>query len=164
MSTNIVDGATIRDAIPRRFAPCSPDHRECQGCSNEYIRIKRTPRVNSGVLSIRIYSRCHSQALRALLMSRWRAIPRCPSQTLRALLMSRCRAIKQRQTKNSLGCKHPGSLYLLCFASLVVRALSLWELFHCPKCLVLGICRTSCCLPAAYGRKLRATVCGWWQL
>ena len=57
-------------------------------------------------------------------------IPRCHSQTLRVLLMSRCRAIKQKQTKNSLGCKHPGSLYLLCFASLVeTRKFYLFENF-----------------------------------
>ncbi len=28
---------------------------------------------------------------------------------------------------------------------------------------VLGISPSSCCLPASYGRKLRATVCGRWQ-
>ncbi|WP_458459160.1 hypothetical protein, partial [Pseudobutyrivibrio sp.] len=33
-------------------------------------------------------------------------------------------------------------------------------LSHCPKCLVLGIYRISYCLPAAYGRKLRAKVGG----
>ncbi len=58
--------------------------------------------------------------------------------------------------------KHWVSGVCKCFLNL--ERSSLWERLMKWKCLILGIYPSSCCLPAAYGRKLRTTVHNWWQL
>ena len=146
MSINFIDGATIRE------------------CHSQALRVMLpgSPRMPGLFQWIYTHKKNSSSKLGSSFHSYIFAMPFADTSCLAHVALSR---YKKKTKKCSVKSKLFRSIYFIfCFASLVVRALPLWELLMKWKFRILGISPSSCCLPAAYGRKLRATVCCWWQL